>query len=395
MPTASAALQTDFGTFLLAERDFPAARACFLAALALHPAYQPALRGLGRALLALGNPQAADAAFRAGFVDNACVTLPYRGPGAGIPLLLLVTVQDANIVSAPLIDDTIFAVTAMHVDYADPARPLPPHAILVNAIADADLCAPQLRRAIQIVARSQAPVLNHPHRVLGTGRAAIAAALRPIAGVIAPEIAALTREALPSLSWPTPYLLRAAGFHTGQNFVRVDSGNAAAAAAALPGDNFLALRFLGAPGPDGYFRKYRVMAIGGEILPLHLVHSRHWKVHGFSAEPPLPAHAQAERAFLENMAAALGPRACPALRHIVRTLALDYAGIDFALGPDGAVLVFEANAAMALCPPPPDEVFAPRRHAVARATEAARLLLRTSAGIPPPSHQHATWRAAA
>ena len=44
----------------------------------------------------------------------------------------------------------------------------------------------------------------------------------------------------------------------------------------------------------------------------------------------------------------LGPRAMAALSGIFDVLGLDYGGIDFALAADGSVVLFEANATMAI-----------------------------------------------
>jgi glutathione synthase/RimK-type ligase-like ATP-grasp enzyme len=72
------------------------------------------------------------------------------------------------------------------------------------------------------------------------------------------------------------------------------------------------------------------------------------------------------------MAGHLGPRATAALEGIAALLDLDYAGIDFGIGADGNVLVFEANPAMAVYLPDEDERFAYRRPAVTRIIDAVR-----------------------
>ncbi len=46
------------------------------------------------------------------------------------------------------------------------------------------------------------------------------------------------------------------------------------------------------------------------------------------------------------MPSVIGGRAIRALERIATELALDYGGIDFGIGPDGEVLLFEANATM-------------------------------------------------
>jgi glutathione synthase/RimK-type ligase-like ATP-grasp enzyme len=64
-----------------------------------------------------------------------------------------------------------------------------------------------------------------------------------------------------------------------------------------------------------------------------------------------------------------------ALEALTHRLGLDYAGVDFALAPDGTVLVFEANAAMTIHPPPPDSIWDYRREAAAAVQSAVRAML--------------------
>jgi hypothetical protein len=82
-----------------------------------------------------------------------------------------------------------------------------------------------------------------------------------------------------------------------------------------------------------------------------------------------------EAAFLDDMAAALGAKAVAALERVAGALGLDYAGMDFALDPDGRVLLFEANATMVINPPEPDPIWDYRRPAIERALAAARALI--------------------
>jgi hypothetical protein len=159
--------------------------------------------------------------------------------------------------------------------------------------------------------------------------------------------------------------------------VRVeDRADLPQAFAALPGDELLAIEYLDARGPDGLSRKYRVMCIAGEFYPLHLAISADWKVHYFSADMEVSeAHRAEEQRFLEDMPAVLGPRAMAALTHVAAAMGLDYAGIDFALGADGELLLFEANATMLINPPAPQSLWDYRRPSAARALTAARDLI--------------------
>ena len=82
-----------------------------------------------------------------------------------------------------------------------------------------------------------------------------------------------------------------------------------------------------------------------------------------------------EARFLTDMPRTLGTRAMAALTAIQSRLALDYAGIDFALSPDGALILFEANATMVIVPPGPDPIWDYRRPAIAAATAAAAAMV--------------------
>ena len=64
-----------------------------------------------------------------------------------------------------------------------------------------------------------------------------------------------------------------------------------------------------------------------------------------------------------------------ALTEVCERLGLDYAGIDFALSPDGSVLLFEANATMVVNPPGADPMWDYRRPAVRAVLEASARML--------------------
>jgi hypothetical protein len=89
------------------------------------------------------------------------------------------------------------------------------------------------------------------------------------------------------------------------------------------------------------------------------------------------AYRDEERRFLEDMPAVLGSRAMAALAQICATLGLEYSGIDFALAPNGSILLFEANATMIVFLPNIDSMWDYRRRAIREVLDAAtRMLLR-------------------
>jgi len=373
-PTA----RVNLGNLWIESGEFEAARAQFEVAIAARPGLAAAHQGLARVLTALGESDAAAIHWREGFGAGGLAPQPFGGMGPGVAVLLLVSARGGNIPTRSLLDDTMFAVTALYAEHHDPALPLPPHALIFNAIGDADLCGEALRQARAIVARSAAPVVNAPALVAATGRAEIARRMTGLADVVAPAIAGVRRddaEGFDALAYP--HLFRSPGFHTGQHFVRVERReDAVAAIADLPGDDLLAIAPLDARGADSRYRKYRAMLIDGVAYPLHLAVSAHWKVHYFTADMARCEALRAEEAaFLADMPAVLGPRAVAALTAIAAELDLDYAGVDFAIAPEGRLLLFEANPGMVISPPGPEPMWDYRRAAIDRALAAVKRLL--------------------
>jgi hypothetical protein len=152
--------------------------------------------------------------------------------------------------------------------------------------------------------------------------------------------------------------------------------------ASLPGPELLVIQYLDARDGQGLARKYRAMIVDGRVYPLHLALSRDWKVHYFSAAmADSPGHRAEEAAFLADMGAAVGQRAVSVLERIGAALGLDYAGVDFAVAPDGRLQLFEANAAMVVAPPSPEPMWNYRRAAAARVIEAVQAMVMDRAGL--------------
>jgi glutathione synthase/RimK-type ligase-like ATP-grasp enzyme len=355
------------------------ARAAYEAALLHDPACAEAHQGMS--YLLDGMDEAAAARHRdLGFASRALTSAPYRGRGRPIRVLRLVSARGGNIPTRHILDDRIFATHTLVVEYAGADLRLPGHDVVFNTIGDADRCAGALADAARILAASSARIINPPERVLPTGRIAALRRLGALPGVLAPRAALLPRAALAAGvpdGFALPLLLRSPGYHTGQHFCRVDGTDTYLdALAGLPGEPLLALAYLNAAGADGAFRKFRVMLIGGRILPLHLAISADWKVHYFTAGMGAnPQHRAEEARFLADMAGTLGAVAMGALASIAAALGLDYAGVDFALAADGRLLLFEANATMTIVPPPEGAMWDYRRPAAAAALAASRSLL--------------------
>jgi tetratricopeptide (TPR) repeat protein len=324
---------------------------------------------------------------------RAYSVLPFRGTAAPITVVLLVAPEWGNAPFRKYLDDQVFLTLQVIADFHDPRLTLPPHQLVINCISDADACGSSLQAAAALLADSAVPVINPPAHVLPTGRESNARRLGALADVRTAKTATFSREhlagdrAVETLSkdgFSFPLLLRSPGFHTGLHFVRVESPQELGAALSnLPGDQLSVIEFLDGRSGDGYCRKYRMMMIDGKFHPAHLAISRDWKVHYFSAAmADFPEHRAEDRAFLEHMAEVLGPRVMESLGRIRDVLKLDYAGVDFSTGPEGEILLFEANATMQVGAPDANAIWDYRRGAARQIEEAVRALFLSRVTCP-------------
>ncbi len=388
----SAVAHANLATILCDDGDLAAAREHYETALRLDPEERTAHRGLAIVLLRLGERDAARHHGRLGFQGRADAW-PYRGSGQPVSMLILLSAAGGNTPIEQFADDRVFRKWTLAPEFFDPDVALPPHDLVFNAIGDVELCGEALDMAAVAVDRSRAPVLNTPSRIRLTDRAANAARLGRIPGVVTARVEAWSRDSLASpgaanalaeRGFALPVLLRSPGFHAGAHFVKVDRPEELPRAVeGLPGSTLLVMSFLDTRGHDGKFRKCRAMAIDGRLYPVHLAVSRQWKVHYFSADMPENADHRAEdEAFLQDMSGTLGPRAMRALEAVAETMGLDYGGIDFALDRHGDVVVFEANAAMAVLTPTGDPRWDYRAAPIERVHDAVRRMLLSRAGRP-------------
>jgi hypothetical protein len=387
--TAAAALyprdpvaQVNVAQLHAAAGDVDAAVAAYAAALQVKPDFLHAHLGLAAIYTQLDDPMRAQAHLDRAYAEPKAWSLPYRGSAPPLQVLLLVSALGGDMVTNLFFDDEVVQKCVLLADSVRGDLAIPPYHVLFNAIGDADRSRPSLERAVAIAAASPAAIINEPSAVLRTGRVDTMQRLRGVTGVRAPRTeriarAGLTAGALMQRGFTFPLLLRSPGHHAGDHFAVVTAPEAlAGVAATLPGGELLAIEYLDARGADGDVRKYRVVAVDGRLFPVHLAIAAQWKVHYFSAEMTgRPDHRAEEAAFLEDMPSVVGEGGMRALEAICATMGLDYAGVDFGLAGDGTILVFEANATMAVYPPESGASESVRRRAVDRVIAAVREML--------------------
>jgi len=274
---------------------------------------------------------------------------------AALTVLILCTEATGNVPFDWLLPQTRFNRIRWIMEYARDEQfdALPHFDLVFNAIGDQDIAQAAQVSVRRLLQRCDKPLLNYPYSIARTARESMPHLLADIRHVLVPQamrvagaervsLAARLRDGGMSL----PLLLRPAGAHGGSGLTLCRTFDDVRAFRGAAGDVH-ACAFHDFRSADGYYRKYRVIFIGGKPYPYHLAISRNWLVHYASAD--MLAHQwklEEELRFLEHPAAVLGWSAMQALREIGRRLDLDFCGIDFSILPDGRLLVFEANATM-------------------------------------------------
>jgi Tfp pilus assembly protein PilF/glutathione synthase/RimK-type ligase-like ATP-grasp enzyme len=373
----------NLGQALYEQGEIASAIGQYRAALAVDAHFFAAHQALAILYEATGDAVQSEHHWQAAFENGAASKLPYAGPiPPPLRLLLVVSGRGGDVVAHRFLDDHAMETTMVMADGFRSGTTLPPHDVVFNGIGDADRCKTPLERTRTLLRSSPARVINDPDRVLATGRAGIAERFGSIAGVLVPrtELTArseITAERLVERGWTFPLLVRVPGYQAGRYFELVKEPDALAdALTRLPGNKLLLIAFVDARSGDGYARKYRVLFIDGRLYPVHLAISAEWKVHYFSSDMAERAdHRDEERRFLSDMPATLGAPVVIALEEIGRALGLDYGGVDFGIDAAGNVIVFEANATMAVYPPPSGAQWAYRKPAYKAVIAAVRALI--------------------
>jgi len=353
-------------------------------------------QGLAQVFYEQGQSALAEEHRQKGYEQEPLRSYPYSGKNTPKRLLILIAGRGGDLPYSGLLTPELFESQSLAIDFyvpPDPNNPqLPVHDVILNAIGDADTCSSSLHAAHRWLNHTTSPVINPPTQVLKSGRYTNAQRLGKLSGVRSAKMVLMDRshfisqqaftQALPP-HFDFPLLIRSPGFQGGKHFEKVDDiQSLLATATKLPGSPLWVMEYLPAADALGNFRKYRVMLIDHQIYPLHLAISKHWKVHYFSAAmKDNPLFRKEEEAFLLRMPEVLGQNALKALYAIEKTLALDYAGIDFSIDPEGNIILFEANATMIISPPAEEPLWAYRQQPILRARRAAQQLLASRCGI--------------
>jgi tetratricopeptide (TPR) repeat protein len=301
----------------------------------------------------------------------------------GAPTVLLVAIPgdwQANVPLEFLYNSLNLGIIKMFVDDIDPLPPrgvLPPFDVVFNIIGHSEQSGPTLKLLEDWLPKLGERVLNDPAHVQRLSRDGVARDFADLEGAVVPVTRRVSRS---DIVVDGAYVIRPVGSQAGSNFSKIETpAELSAYLAATPGDEFYVMPFVDYRRKDGYFRKYRIIFVGGVPYAHHLAISQNWMVHYYNA---LNAQEQwirdEEERFLADVGNVFdGPRA-RVLEEIARRVGLDYFGIDCSVLEDGRVLIFEIDPAVIVHLADPVELYPYKRKYVPRIPAALERLIRSS-----------------
>ena len=203
------------------------------------------------------------------------------------------------------------------------------------------------------------PLLNaNPRLISDLTRDGVCALVDGAPGLVAPKAERTTRDDL--AAWANfPIIARPIGSHAGAGLSKFDSAeHVAAYLARQPGDLFYVSPFIDYAGPDGLFRKQRIVLIAGKPFLCHHAVSAHWMVHYMNAAMLESADNRAEEArMMLTFDTQFAARHRATFEALHQRIGLDYFGIDCGETTDGRLLLFEADVAMIVHDMDPADLF--------------------------------------
>jgi hypothetical protein len=239
----------------------------------------------------------------------------------------------------------------------DLPTPLPEHDVAIVIASDSEECVEALRKIDNLAARWPRPLLNPPRLVRNLDRDKLHGLLRGIDGLEIPTTLSVARAEMLSIAQSRvdisslaaelkfPIIMRPRGTHAGVGLVRIDDAAAMARyLAERPALEFFVSRFVDYSSPDGLFRKYRVVFVGGKPYACHMAIADRWDIWYLNAGMALSAEKRREEeCFMRDFDGDFALRHGRALAAVASRVSLDYFTVDCAENNSGELLIFEAD----------------------------------------------------
>jgi hypothetical protein len=247
----------------------------------------------------------------------------------------------------------------------------PEHDVAFLAVGQSDDSAPLLDQLNGVLATWPRPVLNNrPDLIRDLTRDGFAARFAGHPHVLCPQVARAARSDLEPIAQGLrgpeslaegigyPIIVRPVGTHAGHGMAKVDGvAELAGYLSERAEAEFYVTAFVDYSGPDGLFRKLRIVFMEGRPYLAHMAISQHWMVHYLNADMHLSEAKRGEEAAMMAGFDGFVQRHAEALRAIHQAFPFDYFGIDCAESPDGRLLVFEADVALVVHALDPADIY--------------------------------------
>jgi len=268
---------------------------------------------------------------------------------------------------------------------------VPDHDLAMLAICETDRNRPLLERLEPLLKSWPRPVICAPDRIARLSRDGASRLLQSVPGTVMPVTARIDRRTLARAARIDgkaigfPVIVRPVDSQKGSGLQRIDDLKGIAdylEAHAEPA--FYVSRYVDYRGPDGLFRKYRIVLIDGRPYACHMAISDRWVVHYMSAGMLESPSKRAEEAqFFATFDAGFTRRHRHALCSIAGRLGLEYVGIDCGETPEGDLLIFEVDSGMTVHSMDSVEIFSYKQPQMAKVFGAFRqMLVEASARAP-------------
>jgi hypothetical protein len=312
--------------------------------------------------------------------------------GPGIRLLAILSPGDLaeNNVLEFLIERSDITLDMLYVspDLPFPAT-LPEHDLAFVAVCETDRNRPLLRHLETLLKSWPRPVVCAPDRIARLSRDGACGLLPSAPGMIMPVTTRIHRRTLESIgrsevpvrAWVPdgtfPIILRPVDSQKGHGLAKVDTPGAIIDYLETRlEDAFYVARYVEYRGPDGQFRKYRIVLIDTRPYVCHMAISDSWVVHYMSAGMVESASKRAEEArFFAAFDEDFARRHHDVLLSIAQRTELEYVGIDCSETPDGELLVFEVDSGMTVHAMDPVDLFPYKQPQMRKVFRAFRQML--------------------
>lgn len=277
--------------------------------------------------------------------------------------------------------------------YVSPLLPfpetVPEHDLAMVAVCETDRNLPLLA-ALEILTKTwPRPLLCAPGRIARSSRDAACALLQSAPGIVVPVTTRISRQTLESIGLAEvpvtafipdgnfPVIVRPVDSQKGIGLVKVDApGSIVDYLKTRPESAFYIAPYVDYRGPDGLFRKYRIVLIDERPYVCHVAISNSWVVHYISAGMVESESKRIEEArFFADFDNDFACRHHDALLSIARRMQLEYNGIDCGETPDGKLLIFEVDSGMTVHAMDPVDIFPYKQPQMRKVFRAFRQML--------------------